>query len=100
MENNMEKVKIRHSHGCIYETDIVKLKNYKKFDVDLNVMGEVVTRKMVKINLPHVNVMVKDQDYEYAKKKDFYVDVVTGTMYDPKTGRGNSSKIFIEAVHS
>lgn len=96
----MEKIKIRHSYGCVHEPDIIKLRNYKTFEVDLNVMGRVVTRKMVKVNLPHVNIMVRDQDYEYAKKKDFYVDVVTGTMYDPTLGRGNSSNIFIEAVYS
>ena len=84
-------IRIRHTYGYIDDNDILKLKDFEKFDVDLNVMGRTVTRKMVEVMLPNKK--------DYQKEDRWYIDVVTGTMYNPKTGRGNSFNIYIEAVY-
>jgi len=84
-----EKIKIRHSYGCIDDHDMLKLKHYKKVDIDINVMGEVMTRKMAKVPLKNK----KTGDFE-----DWYVDVITGTMYNVDTLECNSRFISIEKV--
>ena len=77
-------MKLRANSGCIHELDLIKLKPLKKFDVDVRCMGELMTRKMVE-----ATVMFKKQ----------YIDIVTGTLYDPETGKSNSPQVFIEKIY-
>jgi len=84
-----EKIKIRHSYGCIDDHDMLKLKHYKKVDIDINVMGEVMTRKMAIV--PLVNKKTSDLE-------DWYIDTITGTMYNVYTLECNSRFIHVEKV--
>jgi hypothetical protein len=77
-------MRIRTESGCVNEHDIIKMKDLPKFDVDIHAFGTTVTRKMAKI-------MVNDQA--------MYADTITGTLYNPKTGRSNSSRLWIEKVY-
>jgi hypothetical protein len=77
-------MRIRTEAGCVNEHDVIKLKTLPKFDVDVHAFGQTITRQMVKI-------MVKD--------KPMYADTITGTLYTPKTGRSNSSRLWIEKVY-
>ena len=81
---------LRHSSGYIAEHDILKLKPLPKFDVDLNVMGERVCRKMVEVVL---------YDRKSNGDRSWYVDIVTGSMYDVLSGKSSSYNIEIEKVH-
>jgi hypothetical protein len=84
-----ETIKIRYNYGCINDHDMLKLKRYKKVDIDITVMGQPMTRKMAIVPL----INKKTSDYE-----DWYVDTVTGTMYDMQTLRCNSPFIHVEKV--
>lgn len=76
---------IKTEAGCVTNHDFSKLfKGYKTFDVDVSVMGQIVTRKMVEVTI---------------ENKRSYVDAVTGTIYDKKTGRCNSWQLFITEVY-
>lgn len=77
-------IKFRESDGCLYDHDVIKMKDLPKFDVDINAFGRTVTRKMAKIHI---------------SDKVMYADTVTGTLYDPKTGRSNSTRLWIEKVY-
>jgi len=84
-----EEKKIRHEQGYVNDHDLLKLKRYKKFYVDLCVMGETMTRKMAKVPL---------KNKQTAEFESWYVDLITGTMYHCKTLRGNSRLIQVERV--
>jgi hypothetical protein len=77
-------IKIRTNFGCVCEPDIIKMKDFPKFDVDVHALNTTLTRKMVKI---------------YVKEKAMYADIITGTLYDPKTGKSSSSRLWIEKVY-
>ena len=78
-------IKIKTEAGCVTNHDFgAKFRKLKKFDVDVSVMGEIITRKMVKVLI---------------NKQYKYVDVITGTIYDPKTGKSNSTKVWIQKVY-
>ena len=77
-------VRLRAIDGCLNEHDVIKMKDMPRFDADVNVAGATVTRKMVKITV---------------KDKTMYADAITGTLYNPKTGRCNSTRLFIEKVY-
>ena len=76
--------RIRVESGCVNEHDIIKMKEFPKFDADVHAFGTTITRKMAKIT-------VGDQV--------MYADIVTGTLYYPKTGKSNSSRLWIEKVY-
>jgi hypothetical protein len=71
-----EPQKIRSSYGCIHEHDILKIKNNEVFDVDINYLGDTITRKMVGA---------------FIKEEYMLVDKITGTLYDPNTKECKSS---------
>ena len=78
-------IKIKTEAGCVTNHDFeAKFSKMKMFDVDVSVMGEILTRKMAK-------VLINEQ----CK----YVDVITGTIYDPKTGKSNSTRVWIQKVY-
>ncbi len=77
-------IKIRTVDGCVNEHDVIKMKDLPKFDADVNAFGRTVTRKMAKINVDN-QVM--------------YADAITGTLYNPKTLKSSSSKLWIEKVY-
>lgn len=83
-------MRLRHSAGCLDEHDIVKLKPLKRFNVELNVMGQTYRRKMVEVYL---------EDKKTLESKPWYVDTITGSIYDPKTGKCNSSNISISKIY-
>jgi hypothetical protein len=75
---------VRAEAGCVYEHDITKMKPLHAFDVDINLDGEIVTRKMVKVVVKEIPMLA---------------DKITGTLYNPKTGKCNSARIYIEKVY-
>lgn len=81
---------LRHASGYISEHDILKLKELPKFNIDLNVMGERIRRKMVEVVL---------YDRKSNEDRSWYVDIVTGSMYDVASGQSCSYNITIEKVH-
>lgn len=79
------RIRIKTEAGCVTNHDFVKaFTHLKKFDADVHVMGEIMTRKMVEVTI---------------ENKRCYVDMVTGTIYDKATGRCNSTKVWIERVY-
>ena len=75
-----KKEAIRTYSGCVHEHDLIKFKDMPKYAVEIDMLGELLTRKMVKVLI---------------RKKLMYVDVVTGSLYNIDTGRCNSSNIQI-----
>jgi hypothetical protein len=75
---------VKAEAGCVSESEMSKVRELPKFDVDINMFGELVTRKMVEL---------------YANCKYAYADAVTGTLYNPKTGGCNSINIHIEQIY-
>jgi hypothetical protein len=79
------RIRIKTEAGCVTNHDMIKLfKHLKKFDADVHVMGQIMTRKMVEVTI---------------ENKRCYVDIITGTVYDKKTGRCNSVKVWIDKVY-
>jgi hypothetical protein len=81
-----EPMKIRTEHECVIESDIIKIKDLETFDVDVMVsmLDSLMTRKMAKCTINDTK---------------FFVDVMTGTLYNPKTGKCNSPHVWITKVH-
>jgi hypothetical protein len=81
-----EPMKIRTEHECIIENDLIKIKDLETFDVDIMVsmLDSLMTRKMAKCTISDTK---------------FFVDVVTGTLYNPKTGKCSSPHVWITKVH-
>ena len=77
-------MRIRITEGYVNEHDILKLKDMEKYHVDVNTIEGIVPRKMVKIDVRDCKM---------------FADVVTGTLYDCKTGKARSTKLWIEKVH-
>ncbi len=78
-------IRIKTEAGCVTNHDFEsQFRKMKMFDVDVCAMGQIYTRKMVKVEI---------------KEVPKYVDVITGTIYDPKTGRCNSTKVWIHKVY-
>jgi hypothetical protein len=75
---------IRYHRGYINEHDIIKLREFKKIKVDLDVMGRVMTRKMVELD---------------AFGKTWLADIVTGSLHDPKQEGISSTKTWIRKIH-
>lgn len=88
-EDEEKTTEIRHSYGCVDNRDMIKIKPYKKVDIDISVLGKVMTRKMVIV--PLVNKKT-------GNLEDWYVDMITGTMYDIHTLLGNSCAIHVVKV--
>jgi len=71
-------MKLKTEAGCVLAHDILQIKKaiensrIKTFDVDVSVMGVIFSRKMIK-------TLTKDEIK--------FVDIITGTTYNPKTGR-------------
>jgi len=70
--------------GCVSESEMSKVRELPRFNVDINVCGETITREMVEL---------------YANCDYAYVDAITGTVYNPKTGNCNSVNIHIETIY-
>ena len=84
MTKPQRPIKIKHEAGCVTNHDFeAQFRKMKMFYVDIYVMGETMTRKMVMIEIDGVLR---------------YVDIVTGTIYDIRTGRCNSNKVWIKEV--
>lgn len=81
-----EPMKIRTEHGCVIEHDIIKLRDMKTFDADVEVriLKENMQRKMVELSINDTKM---------------FADVVTGTLYSPATGKCNSTNIWIERTY-
>jgi hypothetical protein len=77
-------IRFRVEAGCLNEHDVIKLRDFPQFDVDIHALGTILTRKMAKI-------VIKDQA--------MYADTITGTLYNPKTGKSTSSRLCIEKVY-
>lgn len=75
---------IRYHHGYINEHDIIKLRELKKIKVELDVMGEVVVRKMVELN---------------AYGKTWLADSVTGSLHDPQQEGVSTTKTWIRKIY-
>jgi len=83
-------LKIKHNNEFIQETDISKLDNFKKFYVDLNVFGKIERRKFVDVPLI---------DKKTSVYTNWFVDLITGTMYNKRTLKCNSSQIYIDKIY-
>ena len=81
-----EPMKIRTEHGCVIENDIIKLKDMETVDVDVSVslLDSLMKRKMAKCTINDTKV---------------FVDLITGTLFDIKTGKCNSPHVRITKVH-
>lgn len=77
-------IRFRVEAGCLNEHDVIKLRDFPQFDADVHALGTILTRKMAKI-------VIKD--------KAMYADTITGTLYNPKTGKSTSSRLWIEKVY-
>lgn len=77
-------LRLRKIDGCLNEHDVVKLRPLPKFDVDVHAFGQTVTRKMAAVTIDN---------------QTMYADTITGTLYNPKTGRCNSTRLWIEKVY-
>lgn len=77
-------LRLRKIDGCLNEHDVTKLKPLPHFDVDIHAFGKTITRKMAKVIIDN---------------QAMYADTITGTLYNPQTGRSNSSRLWIEKVY-
>ena len=75
---------IRYFEGYINEHDLIKIRDLKKIRVDLDVMGTVVPRSMVELDL-------------FDKK--WLADIVTGSLYDPQQEGVSETKTWIRKIY-
>lgn len=66
--------------GCIFELDVFLLKTKPKVVVKLQTYEGIINRKMA---------------YVMVRGKEMLADIITGTIYDKKTGRCNSNNLYI-----
>jgi hypothetical protein len=77
-------MRIRTTDGYVNEHDLIKFREMEKYHVDVNTMEGIVLRKMVKIDV---------------RDRKMFADIVTGTLYDCKTGKSRSTKLWVEKVY-
>jgi len=66
--------------GCVFELDVFLLKTKPKVVVKLQTYEGVINRKMA---------------YVIVRGREMLADIITGTLYDKKTGRCNSNNLYI-----
>jgi hypothetical protein len=86
-----EERKIRYTSGCIYDIDLSFLvKKGKKQRVtktiESDILGVIMTRKFIPFEEEATNRKTKK-----TYIKHYLVDEITGSMYDPVTGKCFSS---------
>lgn len=86
---NEEETKLRHSYGCVKETDMIKLKRHpKKFAIVESPLGRE-KRKFSIFDLERYDRNRPEKERKYYQK--VLIDCITGTMYDFMSGRCLSS---------
>lgn len=77
--NSPKKIRIT-GDGCVHDNDVIFLKHRVRVLRSVHTQWGVEKREMAKIN---------------ARGKDWLADLITGTLYDPKTGRSNSPHLYL-----
>ena len=84
-----DEPKLRHSYGCVKETDMIKLKRHpKKYAVILSPFGRE-KRKFSIFDLERYDKSRPQGKRTYYQK--VLIDCITGTMYDFMSGECLSS---------
>lgn len=86
---NEEETKLRHSYGCVKESDMIKLKRHpKKYAVIESPLGRE-KRKFSIFDLERHDKSRPEGKRQYHQK--VLIDCITGTMYDFMSGQCLSS---------